>query len=135
MEQQLYVVKHPWRHLLGCRAIEALNLITRIRSVRDGMREKIMEEFTLLFQWLGKLEGEYTIQLQDGAKPFVLTVPCRVAIPLMKQVENELHRMERLGVVAKVSEPTEWCACIVVVPKYNGKVRICVDLTHLNKSV
>ena len=32
-------------------------------------------------------------------------------------------------------QPTEWCAGIVVVPKANGKVRICVDVTKLNESV
>ena len=34
-----------------------------------------------------------------------------------------------------MTEPTRWCAATVVVPKGNGKVRICVDLTHLNRSV
>ena len=43
--------------------------------------------------------------------------------------------MEELEVIAKVKEPTEWCAGMAVVPKANGKVRICVDLTNLNKSV
>ena len=43
--------------------------------------------------------------------------------------------MEKIGVITKISEPTEWCAGIVVVPKPNGKIRICVDLTKLNKSV
>ena len=43
--------------------------------------------------------------------------------------------MEDLGVIAKVHKPTEWCAGMVVVPKANGKVRICVDLTNLNQSV
>ena len=43
--------------------------------------------------------------------------------------------MEDLGVISKVEEPTEWCAGMVVVPKQNGRVRICVDLTKLNESV
>ena len=43
--------------------------------------------------------------------------------------------MEELGVISKVSEPTEWCAGMVVVPKASGKVRICVDLKPLNESV
>ena len=43
--------------------------------------------------------------------------------------------MEGLGVITKVQEPTEWCAGMVVVPKANGKVRICVDLTKLNECV
>ena len=34
-----------------------------------------------------------------------------------------------------MTEPTEWCAPMVVVPKSNDKVRICVDYTHLNQAV
>ena len=30
-------------------------------------------------------------------------------------------------------EPTEWCHPLVIVPKPNGDVRLCVDLTKLNK--
>ena len=43
--------------------------------------------------------------------------------------------MENLGVISKIDNPTEWCAGMVVVPKPNGTVRICVDLTKLNDSV
>ena len=37
--------------------------------------------------------------------------------------------MESLGVVSKVDQPTPWYAGMVVVPKKNSKVRICIDLT------
>ena len=70
-------------------------------------------------KYVGKLEGEYSIKLQEGAKLFALTVPHRVAIPLMKQVKDEIERMKQLGVI--VSEPAEWCAGMVVVPKANNK--------------
>ena len=43
--------------------------------------------------------------------------------------------MESLGVISKVKAPTEWCAGMVVVPKKDGKVRICIDLKPLNASV
>ena len=43
--------------------------------------------------------------------------------------------MLKLGVIRRVDEPTPWCAGMVVVPKPNGDVRICVDLTKLNESV
>ena len=43
--------------------------------------------------------------------------------------------MESMGVISKVSDPTPWCAGMVVVPKKNGSVRICVDLKPLNESV
>ncbi len=40
-----------------------------------------------------------------------------------------------MGVISKVDEPTPWCAGMVVVPKKQGKVRICVDLKPLNENV
>ena len=40
-----------------------------------------------------------------------------------------------MGVITKVNQPTEWCSGMMVVPKANSKVRICVDLTRLNESV
>ena len=43
--------------------------------------------------------------------------------------------MERDGVIFRVDQPTDWCAGMVVVPKPNGKVRICVDYTKLNANV
>ena len=43
--------------------------------------------------------------------------------------------MERSGVISKVTEPTPWCAGMVVVPKKSGSIRISVDLKPLNRSV
>uniref|UniRef100_A0A3B1IHV4 ribonuclease H n=1 Tax=Astyanax mexicanus TaxID=7994 RepID=A0A3B1IHV4_ASTMX len=43
--------------------------------------------------------------------------------------------METQGVISRVEQPTDWCAGMVVVPKPNGAVRICVDLTKLNNAV
>ena len=43
--------------------------------------------------------------------------------------------MVKEDVIEPVDTPTDWCSPIVVVPKPNGNVRLCVDLTKLNKSV
>ena len=48
---------------------------------------------------------------------------------------DELNRMEKAGVISKVAQPTPWCAGMVVIPKKNSKVRICVDLKPVNRSV
>ena len=94
-----------------------------------------MDQNPDLFQGLGTIEGEYTIVLKADAKPYALATPRRIPIPLKSSVEQELKRMQQLGVIRKVDEPTEWCTGMVVVPKSNGQVRICVDLTKLNQNV
>ena len=133
-EQELYVAEGLHKPLLGRPAIESLQLVQRVREVQSGKLNPI-QQFPSLFNGLGKLQGEYTIKIQEGATPYSLTTPRRVAIPLMKSVKAELERMETLGVISRVNEPTEWCAGMVVVPKPNGQVCICVDLTRLNDSV
>ena len=54
---------------------------------------------------------------------------------MRKDVRNELNRMESLGVISHIDEPSPWCAGMVVVPKPSGKVRIYVDMKPLNENV
>ena len=53
----------------------------------------------------------------------------------MPKVKDKLVELERQGVISKVDQSTDWCALIVAVPKSNGDVRVCVDLTKLNDQV
>ena len=101
----------------------------------EGATDEYHREFPDLFNGLGKMEGPYTITLKENAQPFAVNVPRRVALPLMEKAKRELKRMEALGVISKVEQPTDWCAPMVVVPKSQDDVRICVDLTKLNESV
>ena len=94
-----------------------------------------MRQYLILFRGLGKLEDEYFIRLKDGVTPFCLTTPRRVPLPLTKKVKDELQRMLQLDAIEPVHEPTDRRSLIVVVPKANGNVRLCVDLTKLNQAV
>ena len=131
--QRVYVVKKLHVPLLGRPAIESLEILARVGNVTSRKTPK--EKFPKLFQGLGKLEGHYHITLKPGATPYSLNTPRHVPIPLMKAVQAELNKMEKQGVITKVTEPTEWCSGMVVVPKKGGHMRICVDLTRLNENV
>ena len=131
-QQEIYVVRNLRRALLGRPAIQALNIAVQIEPVQG---DSVVEQFPELFRGLGKLKDTYQIKLREGATPFTLTTPRRVPIPLLPKVKEELQRMENMGVITRIDEPTEWCAGMVVVPKPSGRVRICVDLTKLNESV
>ena len=133
-QQEIFVVPGARQALLGRPAIESLNLVGRIGAV--GTDDTYRQQFPGLFKGLGNLDGpDYVIKLKPEAKPFALSTPRRVPIPLLPQVKEELSRMEQMEIISKVDEPTEWCAGMVVVPKANGTVRICVDLTKLNESI
>jgi transposase InsO family protein len=78
---------------------------------------------------------DYTIRLQEGAQPYALATARKVPYQLYDKVRIELQRMMQLGVIKEVTEPTSWVSPMVIVPKKDGSVRICVDFTKLNQSV
>ena len=110
VRDEVYVVPGAHLPLLGWPAIESLGLLKRVNTVLNSNTEQIVQQYPNLFEGLGKLEGDYTICLEEGAKPFAVTTPRRVAIPLLPQVKTELERMEHLKVISRIEEPTEWCA-------------------------
>ena len=134
VQQEIYVVRGLNQALVGRPVIEALELVVKVEPVQS-YKEGVILKFPHLFSGLGKLEGAYTIALNEDAKPYALTTPRRIVIPLLPKVKTELQRLENMGVISRVEEPTDWCAGIVVVPKPVGRVRICVDLTKLNLNV
>ena len=136
IDDEIFVINGLEGPLLGRKACKSLNLIQNLAEVDDvNCASSIMQQYPTLFDGLGKLEGEYKITLREDAKPFALTVPRKVPLPLLSETKKEIERMLELGVIRPVQEPTDWCAPIVIVPKANGKVRLCVDLTKLNLSV
>ena len=48
-------------------------------------------------------------------------------------VKDEVIKLKQVGAIKKVFYP-EWLANIVVMKKKNGKWRVCVELTNLNKA-
>ena len=132
--QTVFVVRGLKSNLLGLPAITSLQLVRMVRTTIADESD-IREKYQKVFQGLGTLGEEYTIQVKDGAVPHALFTPRNVPIPLREKVKEELGRMETMGVISKVSDPTSWCAGMVVVPKSSGAVRICVDLKPLNQSV
>ena len=133
--QSIYVIRKLTNNLLGLPAIQSLHLLKQVEGMEVLSSKSIKKKFPKLFQGLGTLKGEYKIKLNPGAKPFALSTARNIALPLRPKVKRELFRMEALGVISKVEEPTDWCAGTVAVLKPSGDVRICVDLKPLNESV
>jgi len=101
-------------------------------------KEELMAEFPTVFDGTVRvMPGEvFSIQLAEDAQPFSVSTPRRVPFPYMQKLEEQLEKLRANGIIAPVSEPTDWCAPIVVVPKKSSdEIRLCVDFTRLNKHV
>ncbi len=141
--QIIYVCKNIVTCLLGKPAIKALDMLRfsagselSCCSLESQEGQDILNEFPEIFQGLGNIKGApIHIKIQDNATPYHLSTPRHVALPLLDPLQKELSRMEEMGVIRKVEEPTDWCHPIVLVKKDNGSIRLCLDLTRLNSAV
>ena len=70
------------------------------------------------------MKETYTFTGKEDAKPFAISVPKKVPLPLYQKTSDELDRMLETGVISLVGQPTDWCTPMVVTPKNNGKVRV-----------
>lgn len=89
-----------------------------------------------MFDGIGCLEGTYRIKIEPTVSP-VVHPPGKIPFTQRERerVKEELDHMEKLGVIRKAEEPTEWMSSLVVVEKLNGKVRLCLDPQDLNKAI
>ena len=133
-QQTVYVVNGLRNNLQGFPAIQAFHLLTQINVIED-YGKNVYDRFPKLFQGLGTLDEPYHIKLKANATPFALVTARNVLLPLLNKVKEHLVNMEATGVISRVEVPTEWCAGMVVVPKKNGDLRICVNLKPLNEAV
>ena len=61
----------------------------------------------------------------------MIQAPRRVPIVLKYKLRNENYRMKRLSII---EESYEWVNSMVIVEKPNGKLRICLNPSDLNKA-
>ena len=107
----------------------------------EDINEKLLEQFKDVFS-----DGEETlkimnckpsvIELKPDAKPIRLSTARNIAFGYRDQTKKELDKMVSQGIIKPVGDKaTEWCSPMIVVQKPGGGIRICVDLSKLNKFV
>ena len=100
--------------------------------------EAMFTEFADVFDGVIKVMPgeEFQICLRFDATPVAVSAPRRVPFALREPLFHELQKLESEDIITPVTEPTSWCAPIVVSEKKDGAgVRLCVDLSQLNDSV
>jgi hypothetical protein len=75
---------------------------------------------------------EHHLKIHPDAKP-VRQKPRKRSIERQNFICEEVHKLLQAGFIEEVQHP-EWLANPVVVPNANGKLRMCIDYTYLNKA-
>ncbi|XP_064481290.1 uncharacterized protein LOC135394473 [Ornithodoros turicata] len=134
--QRVFLVDGFQNPLLGRPAIQALGVLAHLEEIQaECTLDRIAAKFLSLFSPLGQMKTSCTIKLAPRSTPYALACPRHVPLLLLPRVQDELGRMEGLGVTVKVDSATEWCALMVVVKKSDSQLRICVDYGELDKQI
>ena len=84
---------------------------------------------------MGKIDGgTVRLHIDTSVQPIAQRHRC-IPFHTRKDVEAELERLEKLDVIEKVTGPTPWISPVVVVPKKNKGVNVCVDMREANKAI
>ena len=97
----------------------------------------LLREFKDIFAWqYTDMKGvdprfcQHRINLKKDAVP-VVQRRYRMNPNFAKQVKEEIDKLLKVGFIYPMHQVT-WLSPIVVVPKKNGKIRVCVDYRKLN---
>lgn len=61
--------------------------------------------------------------------------PRRIPFHIRKKVQKELVSLDKKGIIERANGPTPWVSPLVVTPKKDGNVHICVDMRMANKAI
>ena len=95
----------------------------------------LIEQYPSLFQGIGNLKNcEVKLHIEKTVPPVAQSAR-RIPFHLRKKVAAELKKLEQQGIIEKVEGPTPWVSPLVVIPKKNGDVRLCVDMRLPNQAI
>ena len=97
--------------------------------------KNIVNEHSSIFSGTGLLKN-FQLKLHiDPSIPPVQQPIRRIPYHTKQKVSDKIQRLLSLDIIEKVEGPTTWLNPVVVAPKPNGKIRLCVDMRQANRAV
>ena len=139
----LHVVKGNSGSLLSYKTASALDLIrVEINTVQKNDNvlvtvDDLEQKYPSLFCGIGKLKNfEVKLHIDENVQP-VAQAARRIPFHLRKKVSAALRDLEQQGIIEQVSvgTSTPWVSPVVIIPKPDGTVRLCVDMRMPNCAI
>ena len=93
------------------------------------------KQFPTLFHGIGQLKN-FEVKLHiDPTVPPVAQQTRRIRIHLRLKVSDALQQFQDDDIIEKVESPTPWISPLVVIPKSDGTVWLCVDMRMESRAI
>ena len=102
----------------------------------EGTDADIRRKFADVFAGVGKLKFyQLKLHVDKTVQPIAQPVR-RLPFGLREKVEKKLDELLEIEIIEEVSNtPTTWLSPLVVVPKPDDDIRICVDMRRANEAI
>ena len=90
-------------------------------------------QYPEVFGGVGKLKDkQISLDIDPTVKP-VAQPYRRIPFNLREKVQDKTTELLELGIVEPVEGPAPWVNPVVIVPKNNGEIRLCIDMRQANQ--
>jgi len=134
----IHVIKGNAGCLLSYKTASDLLLITlNINAVNNCplTSESVAARYPKIFDGIGKLKDFQFKSHIDETVPPVAQNARRIPFHMRQKVAPALEELEKQDIIEPVEGPTLYISLIVVIPKKDGSVRICVDMNVPNRVI
>ena len=98
------------------------------KKASDEITKQLQKEFKDVFKGIGCFDGKFSLQDKPDSKPFQVCWK-HIAYSLQQPFKEESEHLQQQYSNAPlgIDESSEWCKSLVLVPKLNCKLRLCLD--------
>ena len=131
-----HVLEGTHGSLLSFATASKLGLVeVKINNITTFTCSDLIQQYPTVFQGIGNLKScEVKLHIDETVPPVAQSAR-RIPFHLRKKVSAELEKLEQEGIIERVEGPTPWVSPLVVIPKKNGDVRLCVDMRMPNQAI
>ena len=134
---EVLVIKGRGVSLLGKTTGTELGLLkVRINvAVITTKANKLKQQYPDIFEGVGKLKNkQISLDIDPTVKP-VAQLYRRIPINLREKVTDKTTELLDLGIIEPVESPAPCVNPVVIVPKSNGEIRLCIDMRLANQAI
>ena len=134
---EFLVVGGDGMSLLGCKTAKDLGVlkIGADISVVTSYSQTIQQSYPEVFKGVGRLKTRQVRLHIDPTFAPVAQPLRRTPFNLRKKVEAKIEELIDMDIIEHVNGPTPWVNPVVIVPKSNGEIRLCIDMRRANEAI
>ena len=140
--EKFVVIEGKGQLLLGRNAAVAFGVlelpepvVSRVSGPDDDSFKRILvEKYPTVFDGVGKIKGvQAHLHVDPTVRP-VAQKQRRAPFALAPKVKAKLDDLDR-DIIQEAKGPTPWVSPVVIAPKANGEIRLCVDMRRANEAI